>query len=174
MLTRIHRPSLPCLSVQNSRTLTVSVSRPARLRWLPKRSVDVVAELGFDPDGDAVGGLVAVVAQADVLDGRLADDLDVVVPAAAVHVVEPALPLDEQVGPDEPAERRSVAAVPRGLDLLEQRGGVGFDHVGSERLVLLGGHRGGRLDATPALGDAPAGLRSAAAAGRPGAVARAA
>ena len=107
--------------------------------------LDVVAELGLDPDRHGVGGFVAAVVEADVLDVRLADDLDPVAPAAAVHVVETPVPFVQEVGADERGEPGAVAAVPGGLDLLEQRGGVGLDRVGGERGVVLGGLGGGGL-----------------------------
>ncbi len=154
-------------SVQNSLRRTVSDEAAGALDVLAEPVLDVVAELGLDPDRDAVGGVVSAVVEADVLDGRLADDLNPVAPAAAVEVVEPALPFLEQVGRDEPGERCAVAAVPRGLDLLEQRGGVRLDDVGGERGVVLGGLRGGSGDAPLALGHAPAGVRPGAVAGRP-------
>ena len=72
--------------------------------------LDVVAELGLDPDRDGVVLGVAVVVEADVLDVRLADDLDAVAPAAAVEVVEAPLPFGEQVRGDEAA---SAARSPR-------------------------------------------------------------
>ncbi len=105
--------------------------------------LDVVAEPGIDPDRHGVGGFVSAVVEADVLDVRLADDLDPVAPAAAIHVVETPVPFLQEVGADELAEPRAVAAVPGGLDLLEQRGGVGPDRVGGERGVVLGGLGGG-------------------------------
>ena len=75
--------------------------------------LDVVAELGLDPDRDRVRGLVALVVEADVLDVRLADHLDAVAPPASVEVVEPALPLREQVGRDEAGPVRCGRRGPR-------------------------------------------------------------
>ena len=125
--------------------------------WLPARSLDVVAELGLDPDDDAVAGVVAAVGQADVLDGRLADQLDAVAPAAAVEVVEPALPLGEQVGRRRAGASAARSSRPRrpGPRVNSARRGW-LDHVGRERRVVLGGLGGGELDAALALGRAPA------------------
>ena len=84
-----------------------------------------------------------------------------------VHVVEAPVPFLQEVGADELAEPRAVAAVPGGLDLLEQRGGVGLDRVGGERGVVLGGLGGRGRDAAVALGHAPASFRSGAVASGP-------
>src|SRR5580693_5971416 len=99
---------------------------PNMLDVVAEAILHVVAELGLDPDRDRVRGLVALVVEADVLDVRLADHLDAVAPPASVEVVEPALPLLEEVGRDQAAQCGAVTAVPGGLDLLEQRGGVGL------------------------------------------------
>src|SRR6185437_8701978 len=58
----------------------------------------VVLDPGIDLDHHVVGVGIARSLESDVLDRRLADRIDVVVPAAALEVVEAPLPLDEQVG----------------------------------------------------------------------------
>ncbi|MDQ6729278.1 MAG: hypothetical protein M3022_02965 [Actinomycetota bacterium] len=112
----------------------------------------VIPDPRVDLDHDAVGVLVAGPVQVDVLDRRLADRLDVVSPAAALQVGQPPLPLDQELGADQPRQRRAVIAVPRGLDLEEQALG-GLPHVvRSELRVLVGGLGGGQFDPPLALG----------------------
>ena len=67
---------------------------------------DVVLHPGVDPRPRRGRCRVALCGQADVLDGRLADRLDVVVPAPAVEVVQAPLPFDQQVGRDQAAQSR--------------------------------------------------------------------
>src|SRR5437588_585671 len=55
--------------------------------------LDVVAQLGVDPDYDPVAHLIAAVGQADIRHRRLTEQLYAVAPALAVEVVEPPLPL---------------------------------------------------------------------------------
>src|SRR6185437_5222747 len=90
--------------------------------------------------------------ESDVLDRRVADRLDVVVPAAALEVVEAPLPLDEQVGGDEAAHGEAVARVPRLLDVHEQLTSRRPDVVGGEVRILVGGLGGGQLHPALALG----------------------
>ena len=59
-----------------------------------------------DADRDAVVGVVGAVDEPEVLDLRALDDLADVVPALAVEVVQPALPLDHQVRAEHPAAGR--------------------------------------------------------------------
>ena len=100
---------------------------------------------------DAVGVAVALVVQPHVLDPRLTERLDVVAPAASLEVVQPALPLGEQVGRHQPAEVHPVLGVPGLLDLEEQVPRGRADVVGRELRVVLGRLGGGQLDAALAL-----------------------
>jgi hypothetical protein len=65
-------------------------------------------------------------------------NLDAVVPSLPVEVVEAAVPLHEEVGPHEPAERGTVARVPRHLRRAEQGDGVALELVGREVGIVLG------------------------------------
>ena len=108
---------------------------------------DVVLEPGVDADHDVIGIGVAGVVQPHELDRRLAERLHVVAPAAALKVVEAALPLGQQLGGDEPAQRDAVIGVPGGLDIGEQADGAVADAVGGPLGVGLRRLGGGELDA---------------------------
>ena len=68
-----------------------------------------------------------------------------------VEVVEPAVPLDEQVGAHQLRQRRAVARVPGHLGGPEQRGGMALELVGREVGVVLGRLRRRRPHAQVAL-----------------------
>jgi hypothetical protein len=96
------------------------------------------AQVRLDPDHRPVLGVVLTVRDPHVEHGRLAEHLHTVVPALPVEVVEPAVPLQEQVGADQLRERGAVARVPRHLRGAEQRGRVALELVGGEVGVVLG------------------------------------
>ena len=112
----------------------------------------VGAQPGLDPHDGAVLRVVLAVRDAHVQDRRVAEHLDAVVPALAVEVVEAAVPLHQQVGPDQPARARcAVARVPRHLGGAEQRDGVPLELVRGEVGVVLGGLGGRRAHPLVAL-----------------------
>jgi hypothetical protein len=116
--------------------------------------LDVVAQLRLDAHHHAVGIGSAAAGQAHILDLGLAHRPHVVAPAAAGEVVEPSLPLHQELGADERAQPDPVAGVPCRLDLGKQPRGLGTHRVGREGRVVLGRLGGGELDLAPALRDA--------------------
>ena len=140
-------------SVQYSRIRTDSVNWPSRLMWRPLRVDHVVPQLRLDPDDDPIEVVGAALAaqQADVLDLRRADRLDDVAPALALEVVEPSLPLDQQLRRDQPAQRDPVVGRPGELDVREQLCGRLAHRGGPEDRILVLGLGGGQLDAALAL-----------------------
>lgn len=113
-------------------------------------------ELRLDPDDGAVLAVVLAVDEADVPYLGVREHPHAVLPALALEVVEPALPLDQQVRADQPCERRPVTRVPGHLRRVEERDRVTFQLAGREVGVVLGRLRGGGAHARVALAHLPA------------------
>ena len=115
--------------------------------------LDVVLELGVEPDRDPVLVEPLAVDESDVDDLRPVEDPHAVVPALAVEVVEATGPLHPEVLADDLAEALAVARIPGRLRVLEQFRCGGAHPFGGELGIVLGSLGGGSLHLRRAGGD---------------------